>query len=338
LSYSVKEMDGSSALVCEIVIRDSDQTTSKLAEKTLQTQLDPLAGVLNRSALEMQVTQQIELCLTKDCIGAFFMLDIDHFKWVNDAYGHDRGDQVLRQVAQAVRGVFRPTDIIARPGGDEFAVFIAGIPSYELAMTKAESICRALRSLGKPGENLALSCSVCVSIFPDHGTTFAQLYHTSDLALYQAKREGKDRFCLYGTQSVPNDKERPIDREWLFSQMEEEIYLCNVDTYALLFANEALLKRLGLTAFTSKGYCYEVLHARSSPCEDCKNLYVKKDKVSTHVRRNAESNTLYLVREKALLFQGERVKLAVNTPIPQAWMDFLLERVGIATLESLPWW
>ena len=338
LSFTVEEREPGSGLVCEITIRDSDQSASKLAEKTLQTQLDPLTGVLNRLALEAQVTQLIELSSAQQCIGAFFMLDIDHFKWVNDTYGHDRGDQVLCLVANAVKGVFRPTDIIARPGGDEFAVFIAGIPSYELAMTKAESICRALRTLGKQEEDLALSCSVGVSIFPDHGTTFAQLYHTSDLALYQAKREGKDRYCLYGIQSVPSGKEKPVDREWLFSQMEEEIYLCNVDTYELLFANDVLYKRLSLTSRSAKGSCYEVLHGRSTPCEDCKNLYLEKDQMSTRIRKDPESNAIFLLREKGLLLKGARVKLAVSTPIPQAWMEFIKEHVSSGTLESLPWW
>lgn len=338
LSYSVKERDAFSGLVCEVHIHDTDKTASKLAEKTLQTQLDPLTGVLNRLALETQVNQEIALCTTKDCMGAFFMLDIDRFKLVNDTYGHDRGDSVLRQVAQAVRGVFRPSDIIARPGGDEFAVFITGIPSNELAMTKAENMCRALRSIGKPEEELALSCSVGVSMFPEDGTSFSELYHTSDIALYQAKRKGRDQYCLYGAHSIPFAAEKPIDREWLFSQLEEEIYLCNVDTYALLFVNDALLRSLGLTSLTAKGKCYEVLHGRISPCVDCKNLYEEEDQVCTRIRKETDSNSLFLVREKGLLLQGARVKLSVTTAIPQAWMAFLLEHISTATLESLPWW
>lgn len=337
LSFSVEEGKDGGGPLCTLVMQDSDKSASKLAEKTLQTQLDPLTGALNRLALEAQVTQQIALCSANACIGAFFMLDIDHFKWVNDAFGHDRGDQVLRQVAAAVKGVFRPTDIIARPGGDEFAVFITGIPSAELAMTKAESICRALRSLGKAEDDLALSCSVGVSIFPDHGTTFSELYHTSDLALYQAKREGKDRYCLYGIQSVHNDKEKPIDREWLFSQLEEDIYLCNVDTFELLFANDALLKRLGRTSLSAKGFCYEVLHGLKAPCEDCKNLFLKKSQVSTRILKNPESNAMVLLQEKGLLLKGVRVKLAVSTPFPPEWEDFLMEHVSSDTLESLPW-
>ena len=336
LSYSIKDNAMEQGLVCEFLIQDSDYIVSKLAEKTLQTQLDPLTGVLNRSALEAQVTQQIAFCSTNDCIGAFFMLDIDHFKWVNDTYGHDHGDNVLRQVTNTLRGVFRPTDIIARPGGDEFAIFIAGIPSAELAMKKAENMCSALRSLGKPEEEMQLSCSVGVSIFPEHGASFEELYHNSDLALYQAKRGGKDQYCLYGEHSVPQRKERPIDREWLFLQLEEEIYLCNVDTSELLFVNDTLLKRLGLTSIPAKGYCYEVLKGRSTPCEDCKNLYLKKEASITCIRREPESNSLLLVREKALLFKGNRVKFSVSSPFPPTWREYLTEHVRSDTAESLP--
>jgi diguanylate cyclase (GGDEF)-like protein len=336
LSYSIESGGEGSSGLCSLVIQDSDSAASNLAEKTLQTQLDPLTGALNRLSLEAQVTQQIALCSANDSIGAFFMLDIDYFKWVNDAFGHDRGDQVLRQVTAAVKGVFRPTDIIARPGGDEFAVFITGIPSAELAMTKAESICRALRTIGKAEEDFALTCSVGVSLFPEHGTTFTELYHTSDLALYQAKREGKDRYCLYGVQSVHNGKEKPIDREWLFSQLEEDIYLCNVDTFELLFANDALLKKLGLTSLTAKGFCYEVLYGLQAPCKDCKNLFLKKSQVSTCIHKDLASNTMVLLQEKGLLLKGVRVKLAVSTPFPPEWEDFLQEHFSLDTPESLP--
>jgi len=333
LSYSLQE--GPSETVCTLHIRDSDKAGSQLAEKTLQTQLDPLTGVLNRSALESEVDRQIVLCSAKPCLGAFFMLDIDQFKWVNDTYGHDRGDAVLRQVSNAVRGVFRPTDIVSRPGGDEFAVFITGIPSYELALAKAESLCSALRSIKNPEEDLHLSCSVGISMFPEHGTSFGELYHTSDLALYQAKREGKDRYALYGIHSYPLDKRKPVDRQWLFSQLEEEIYLCNVDTYELLFANEALLKRLGLTALTATGYCYEVLHARATPCEQCRNLHLIQGRVSTRLCMDTSLNIMYLVREKALMLKGERVKLAVSTPFPQGWREFLVHNVPSCLLDKI---
>lgn len=335
LSYSIMQRE--SALVCELLILDSDETTSKLAEKTLQTQLDPLTGALNRSALEVQVTQQIALCSTKECMGAFFMLDIDHFKWVNDAYGHDRGDHVLRQVAKAIRGVFRPSDIIARPGGDEFAVFITGIPSLELAMAKAENMCCALRNLGSGAEEkLQLSCSVGVSIFPDHGTSFDELYHTSDVALYQAKREGRDKCRLYGGQFSPLAKEKPLDREWLFSQLEEEIYLCNGDSYELLFANEALLERLGLTTLPVKGSCYEVLHQRKTPCEDCMNWSLQLGQKSTRMYKGSKTNALSLIREKAMLLKGNRVILSISTPIPEEWGGFLVGHFNSVPSKPLP--
>ncbi|MBI9093787.1 MAG: sensor domain-containing diguanylate cyclase [Sphaerochaeta sp.] len=336
LSYTLEEGSEGQGMACDLSIQDSDYIASKLAEKTLQTQLDPLTGILNRTALETHVTQQIALCSYKHTIGAFFMLDIDYFKWVNDTFGHDHGDAVLRQVTNSLRGVFRPSDIIARPGGDEFAVFITDIPSVELAMKKAENICNAMRSLGMPEDDMHLSCSVGVSIFPDHGTSFEELYHTADLALYQAKREGKDRYCLYGEGSVPHRTHKPINREWLFSQMGEEIYLCNVDTSELLFVNDSMLKRLGLTALPEKGCCYEVLHGRNTPCADCINLHASKEKVRNHIRKEPESNTVFLVREKALLLNGWRVKLSISTPLLPAWIDSLREYFSSDSSERSP--
>ncbi len=333
LSYSIHI--GDSASVCTLVIQDSDKGASQLAQKTLETQLDPLTGALNRLALEKQVTDQIALCSGQHTLGAFFMLDIDQFKWVNDSFGHDSGDEVLRQVAKAVKGVFRPTDIVARPGGDEFAVFITGIPSYELAITKAEGLCQALRTLKSEKKDLRISCSVGVSIFPEHGRTFGELYHTSDLALYQAKRAGKDRYCLYGVQPILGEREKLVDRQWLFSQMEEEIYLCNVDTSELLYANESLRTRLGLTVLDNRRQCYEVLHGRSSPCEDCMNLHLEKGQVRTRLRMDKKTGVLFFLREKALLLRGERVKLSVSTPLPQEWKDYIVQHSPESFAEEL---
>lgn len=337
LSYSLEVGGEGQDLVCEVLIQDSDKASSKLAEKTMQTLLDPLTRLLNRSALEAQVTQQIEFCGKEECIGAFFMLDIDQFKWINDTFGHDFGDEVLCQVANAIKGVFRPSDIVARLGGDEFAVFVTGIPSTELALLKAENICQALRDLKTSQKSLHLSCSVGIAIFPKHGTSFRDLYHTSDLALYQAKWEGKDRYCLYGISAGFQEKVRPVDREWLFSQLEDEIYLCNEKTFTLLFANDVLLKRLGLTSQRAKGYCYEVLHGRDTPCVDCKHQYEKKADFSTRIRKDPQSKALFLIREKVLLLKGEAVKICISTALPPAISDFLVNNIPYSLFENESW-
>ncbi|MEA4860853.1 MAG: GGDEF domain-containing protein [Sphaerochaeta sp.] len=317
LSVKVSAAPDSEGLVCMVSIRDagSESTTTK-------AHLDPLTGVLNRSALERGVVQALVQETAKGEMGAFFVLDIDHFKWVNDTYGHDVGDHTLQFVAHAIKGIFRPHDIIARLGGDEFAVFITGIPSQELAIAKAEALCSKIRI--PQGEN-QITCSVGISLYPEHGTTFETLYHSADLAMYQAKAGGRDRYCLYGTHEVNPNMRKPVDKEWLFSLLQEEIYLCNLDTYELLFANDALVKRLGIINGTARGPCYQILHKRSSPCEDCRNLLLQPNQTSSWLDHDRQDGTLSLVRERALLSKGIRVKLSVSTPLPPCWNGALMD-------------
>ncbi|MDT4762880.1 GGDEF domain-containing protein [Sphaerochaeta sp. PS] len=317
LSVKVSSGPDSEELICMVSIRDVGSESA-----ASQAHLDPLTGVLNRSALERGVVQALVQETAKGEMGAFFVLDIDHFKWVNDTYGHDVGDRTLQFVANSIKGIFRPHDIIARLGGDEFAVFITGIPSQELAIAKAEALCSKIRI--PQGEN-QITCSVGISLYPEHGTTFETLYHSADLAMYQAKTEGRDRYCLYGTHGVNPNMRKPVDKQWLFSLLQEEIYLCNLDTYELLFANDTLVKRLGIINGTARGPCYQILHKRSSPCEDCKNLLLKPNQTSSWIGHDRQNGTLFLVRERSLLSKGIRVKLSVSTPLPPCWNGALMD-------------
>lgn len=129
---------------------------------------------------------------------ALILLDLDHFKDVNDRHGHQAGDQVLRDVGQGIRGAVRDTDMLARYGGEEFAILL---PKTHLAgaLTVAERIWKSLSGLRMgPGSSIRITASLGVSGFPNRAVLSAeQLLRTADEALYRAKHEGRNKICLY---------------------------------------------------------------------------------------------------------------------------------------------
>lgn len=129
---------------------------------------------------------------------AFLILDLDHFKEINDTMGHTKGDEVLRDVADALRHQFRRDDLIARLGGDEFVILLKHLDSDAVIEKLTGALGQALRKTYTQGEtSLSISASIGVARAPIDGTTFAELYPKADAALYAVKRRGKDSFQIY---------------------------------------------------------------------------------------------------------------------------------------------
>ncbi|MEG9249885.1 EAL domain-containing protein [Arthrobacter sp. Soc17.1.1.1] len=144
---------------------------------------DELTGLPNRRALLTDVPVR----LAGGSTGALFLLDLDHFKHVNDALGHDVGDALLVQVGRRFAAQLRPDDLLARLGGDEFAVFLEGV-------TEAEAVAAALRletELAEPvlvgSASLEVSASIGIALTPEHGTDLGPLMRKADIAMFRAK-------------------------------------------------------------------------------------------------------------------------------------------------------
>ena len=162
---------------------------------------DPLTGLWNFRYLSMSLAREIERSTRFDRPLAVLMLDLDHFKLVNDTYGHARGDSVLRELAHRVQEQIREVDTFARYGGEEFVVVLPET-SVEGAAQLAERICVAVRRepFRQEGEeSLDITVSIGGAAFPEHGATPATLMRSADKALYVAKGEGRDRW------HVPDD-------------------------------------------------------------------------------------------------------------------------------------
>lgn len=141
--------------------------------------------------LEEEFNRAIRYNLSLSCI----LLDIDDFKWVNDTYGHRRGDTILREVASVIKGAIRKTDFLARYGGEEFVILL---PQTDLAgaFQEGERIREGVRShsYGETNQTKRITLSLGVATFPGRTiTTVDDLIRAADSALYQAKRLGKDR-------------------------------------------------------------------------------------------------------------------------------------------------
>ncbi|HEY6895923.1 MAG TPA: diguanylate cyclase, partial [Rhodocyclaceae bacterium] len=128
---------------------------------------------------------------------ALLFIDIDDFKAINDNYGHEAGDNVLREVAFRLRGIVRAEDTAARIGGDEFLVILGKLPQAEASTRVAEEIETALSwPIETHGHSLRIGASIGIAIFPDHTGNVAALRQVADEAMYQVKRTGKGRFAL----------------------------------------------------------------------------------------------------------------------------------------------
>ncbi|BDG61655.1 putative bifunctional diguanylate cyclase/phosphodiesterase [Caldinitratiruptor microaerophilus] len=158
---------------------------------------DALTGLYNRRRFQQEVEARLERSGGEAPGAAVLFLDLDDFKEVNDSLGHRAGDEVLARVGRLLRAAVRATDIPARVGGDEFAVFLPSTGAEEaqaVAQRLVESIRRHhFRALGR---DLVMTASVGIALYPEHGTTTEELLARADLAMYQSKSCG-NRFCLY---------------------------------------------------------------------------------------------------------------------------------------------
>lgn len=157
---------------------------------------DPLTGLFNRRFMwEWLKQQEREAKRYGNCIGCL-LIDLDYFKRLNDSYGHQRGDEILKGFADAVVGMLRESDILVRYGGEEFAAFIPAC-SLHRGVTTARRILEQISRAGiaglKEGE---VTCSIGVSILdPSNGGTVEDALDEADNQLYQAKRGGRERVC-----------------------------------------------------------------------------------------------------------------------------------------------
>jgi diguanylate cyclase (GGDEF)-like protein len=171
--------------------------------------LDPLTGLLNREALTGRFAELAEQAALTDEWVALVACDLDHFKAINDEYGHDRGDEVLHAAAQAIRNSLRSFELVYRTGGEEFLIVLPGA-SLEQAAELAERV-RSLIERARPG-GLYVTASLGVAVARGADVVYGPLFQRADRALYLAKGAGRNRVVTLEDPALP-PLEGPHDPE-----------------------------------------------------------------------------------------------------------------------------
>jgi diguanylate cyclase (GGDEF)-like protein/PAS domain S-box-containing protein len=178
----------------------TDITARKQSEAQIwqQAHFDALTGLPNRRMLRERLQQEIKKCRRAGLRVALLILDLDHFKEVNDTLGHDRGDQLLAQTAKRIQDSLREVDIVARMGGDEFTVVVTEIRDPKHLNAILPKLLGSLSSAFQLGhEQVFVSASIGVTIYPDDGLEIETLLKNADQALYAAKGAGRNRFSYF---------------------------------------------------------------------------------------------------------------------------------------------
>jgi diguanylate cyclase (GGDEF)-like protein len=164
------------------------------AEKEQQSLTDALTGCLNRRGFDLQLESDLRVAAESNQPLSLVMVDIDHFKRVNDTYGHAMGDQVLRTLADVLRKEINSRAAAARFGGEEFAIIL---PQYDIeeASALADRLRVRVACMEESGIDTTITASFGVATFPLHGASGVSLVKNADTALYQAKNTGRNRVC-----------------------------------------------------------------------------------------------------------------------------------------------
>jgi diguanylate cyclase (GGDEF)-like protein len=191
---------------------------SRLKESQSQLEFlahhDPLTRLFNRSAVESRMEQELEQASRQHLQLCVLFIDLDRFKQVNDSFGHLIGDELLCSVAERLKARLREGDTLGRLGGDEFVLLASPLQEKQDAAVIAHDI---IVALGEPfnlstGHEVFIGASIGISLYPDNGSTVAELTKNSDAAMYLAKENGRNQFSFY-TPELNADARNKLELE-----------------------------------------------------------------------------------------------------------------------------
>lgn len=191
----------------DVLLRRVDnilKSREMIRDLTEEATTDHLTGLLNKAGAEKVFTED---CMRRT--GFFMMIDLDSFKLVNDLYGHDYGDEILKSFAKVIRDHLKEEDTSARIGGDEFAAFMNHGTESQIAVfteqINAAFLADAKRILGDEMK-IPLGASVGAVSVPAYGKNYEELFKLADHVLYKVKQNGKHGYAFYGVEEAENDE------------------------------------------------------------------------------------------------------------------------------------
>jgi diguanylate cyclase (GGDEF)-like protein/PAS domain S-box-containing protein len=227
-----------------------DITARKFAEehRTHLALHDMLTGLPNRTLLSERMRITIEECNATGKGAALLLLDLDRFKVINDTRGHQAGDMLLRQVAERLSAALDQSGFAARIGGDEFAIILTNLESQDDVVASCSKL---LAQIGEPysvgGVEQLIGASIGIALIPEDGTSADELLRLADLAMYEAKSSGRNRFCFFSPRmnqiaqlnaGVESDLREALNNDQLFLEYQPIVDIASGDYVGL----EALLR------------------------------------------------------------------------------------------------
>jgi diguanylate cyclase (GGDEF)-like protein/PAS domain S-box-containing protein len=224
-SLAVRSSDGR---CLGIVTTCEDITSRKETEKKIHrlAYYDPLTGLPNRGMFLDRLHQALAFAHREERKVCLVFLDLDNFKDVNDTYGHDFGDKLLREVAERLNGTMRESDTLARLGGDEFVVVLSSVTNHESTATAVQ---RIMSVFSHPfvidARKIYCSVSIGISVYPDDGLDTESLFKCADTAMYDAKEDGKAQYRFFSAEmnqkimhrvSLENSLRQGLERQEFF--------------------------------------------------------------------------------------------------------------------------
>jgi len=210
---AVKNAEGE---IVQYTILSTDITKRKESDAKLHHQAyhDSLTDLPNRVLFLERLFQSIKLARRNERKVALLFLDLDHFKQVNDTFGHPKGDEILKQVARRLLECVRETDTVARSGGDEFMVVLSNLSGKKEAGYVASKMLEKLRHpFYLEGQEVFLGLSIGISLAPDDSDDATTLLKQADMAMYQSKKKGRNTSSFFSEKLEKKAKERTL-LEW----------------------------------------------------------------------------------------------------------------------------
>ena len=225
ISYGRRESGG-------WVATHEDITERKASEDRIErlAHYDSLTGLANRNLFKGSLDEALDKYLLHKAPFAVLLMDLDKFKSVNDALGHQCGDALLKQVAARIKAQVRTVDTAARIGGDEFALIV--VPGLSALQDDAATLAaRLVQAIAEPyeidGHPVVIGCSIGVAVVPEHGTRSDEILRNADLALYKSKNAGRNCFNLY----LPELKAEADQRDILEIELREAIWREEIEVF-----------------------------------------------------------------------------------------------------------
>lgn len=215
------------AVLTAIILFNQQKLQLAFRTITRQARFDSLTELPNRHYFLEQLTSYLDSCQRREEQCALLFIDLDHFKEVNDSFGHEAGDRLLKVIAQRLTSSLRKEDIIDRLGGDEFVVVLKNLIEPMHAELQSEKLLTFIREpISIKGNEILIDGSIGIAIYPDDGHSALELLKSADLAMYNAKNNGRGR-SSYFSESLREKTEKQLRarKEILTSIHEKHFFL-----------------------------------------------------------------------------------------------------------------